>query len=50
LKRINDGKRVYLSPTEIDGTVYLRVCILSHRTDLARIEEAIAIIKEAAAA
>lgn len=48
LQRINDSKRVYLSPTEIDGTVYLRVCVLSHRTDLARIEEAVEIIREAA--
>jgi aromatic-L-amino-acid decarboxylase len=48
LKSINDSKRIYLSPTEIDGTVYLRVCVLSHRTDVARIEEAIDIIKAAA--
>jgi aromatic-L-amino-acid decarboxylase len=44
LKRINDSKRVYLSPTEIAGNVFIRVCILSHRTDRARIEEAVEII------
>lgn len=48
LERINDSKRVYLSSTEIDGTVYIRVCVLSHRTDLARIEEAVEIIRNAA--
>lgn len=47
LDRINDSKRVYLSSTEIDGSVYLRVCILSHRTDRARIEEAVRIIESA---
>ena len=47
LARINASKRVFLSSTEIDNKVYLRVCILSHRTDLARITEAVEIIKEA---
>ena len=49
LERINAGRRVYLSSTVIDGDVYLRVCILSHRTDLARIEETVDIIAEAVA-
>lgn len=48
LDRINDSKRVYLSPTEIEGRVYLRVCVLSHRTDLARVEEAVELIQRAA--
>ena len=47
LDRINGSKRVYLSPTEIEGRVYLRVCILSHRTDRARIDEAVEIIESA---
>jgi aromatic-L-amino-acid decarboxylase len=47
LDRINNSKRVYLSSTEINGDVYLRVCILSHRTDRARIDEAIDIIESA---
>jgi aromatic-L-amino-acid/L-tryptophan decarboxylase len=47
LERINATKRVYLSSTGIAGHVYLRACILSHRTDRARIEEAAEIIAEA---
>lgn len=50
LQKINSTKRVYLSSTEIDGSVYLRICILSHRTDRARIEETVAIVKEHVAA
>lgn len=50
LDEINASKRVFLSATEIGGAMYLRVCILSHRTDRARMEEAVAIIKRAAAA
>lgn len=45
LERINDCRRVHLSstllPTEEGATVTLRVCILSFRTDRARIELAL---------
>ena len=49
LQEVNGSKRVYLSGTELDGERYLRVAILSHRTDEARIDEAIEIISKAAA-
>ena len=45
LDRINGTQRISLSSTEIDGHAYIRVCILSHRTDRTRIEEAIEIIE-----
>jgi aromatic-L-amino-acid/L-tryptophan decarboxylase len=49
LDAINQTRRVFLSSTSIDGTKYLRVCVLSHRTGAERIEEAIEIIQKAAA-
>jgi aromatic-L-amino-acid decarboxylase len=49
LEEINASRRIFLSSTEIDGAVYLRVCVLSHRTGAARIEEAVEIIAKAAA-
>ena len=49
LRRINASKRVFLSSTRIDGRFTLRVCILSHRTHRDRIEECIAIVRDAAA-
>ena len=49
LQEVNASKRVYLSGTEVDGEGYLRVAVLSHRTDEARIDEAIEIISKAAA-
>ncbi len=49
LHEVNASKRVYLSGTELEGDRYLRVAILSHRTDEARIDEAIEIISKAAA-
>ncbi len=48
LARINDSRRVYLSSTRIEGRFTLRACVLSHRTDRARIEEAIEIIRATA--
>jgi aromatic-L-amino-acid decarboxylase len=50
LAEVNASKRVYLSATELDGDRYLRVAVLSHRTDESRIDEAIGIISKAAAA
>jgi aromatic-L-amino-acid decarboxylase len=49
LEEVNASRRVYLSATELDGERYLRVAVLSHRTDEARIDEAIEIISKAAA-
>ena len=42
-------KRVYLSSTTIDGRHIIRACIVSHRTHRDRIDEAIEIIRGAAA-
>ena len=50
LQEVNASKRVYLSGTELDGDRYLRIAILSHRTDESRIDEAIEIVAKAAAA
>ncbi|HEX2295700.1 MAG TPA: aminotransferase class I/II-fold pyridoxal phosphate-dependent enzyme [Actinomycetota bacterium] len=49
LHEVNASKRVYLSGTQLGGEHYLRVAILSHRTDEARIDEAIEIVAKAAA-
>ena len=49
LEEINGSRRIYLSATELDGERYLRVAVLSHRTDESRIDEAIEIISKAAA-
>jgi aromatic-L-amino-acid decarboxylase len=49
LERINEPKRVYLSSTTIDGRHIIRACIVSHRTHRDRIDEAIEIIRVAAA-
>jgi aromatic-L-amino-acid/L-tryptophan decarboxylase len=49
LDRINASKRVFLSSTMIDGRMLLRACIVSHRTHRDRIDEAIGIIRTAAA-
>jgi aromatic-L-amino-acid decarboxylase len=49
LERINASKRVFLSSTMIGGRMLLRACIVSHRTHRDRIDEAVRIIREAAA-
>jgi aromatic-L-amino-acid/L-tryptophan decarboxylase len=49
LDTINDSRRIFLSSTSIEGKHYLRVCVLSHRTDSDRTDEAIEIIQKAAA-
>ena len=45
LRRVNAERRVRLSSTRIDGRFVGRVTILNHRTDGARIEEAVAAIR-----
>jgi aromatic-L-amino-acid/L-tryptophan decarboxylase len=49
LDKINASGRVFLSSTEIGGLMFLRVCVLSHRTDRNRAQEAVEIIAKAAA-
>jgi aromatic-L-amino-acid decarboxylase len=49
LERINASQRVFLSSTRIDGAFWIRACIVSHRTHRDRIDEAIEIIRRAAA-
>jgi aromatic-L-amino-acid decarboxylase len=49
LARINGSKRVYLSSTTIGGRHIIRACIVSHRTHRDRIDEAIEIVRAAAA-
>jgi aromatic-L-amino-acid decarboxylase len=49
LERINASRRVFLSSTTIRGRFVLRACIVSHRTHRDRIEEAVRIIRSAAA-
>ncbi|SEH01831.1 aromatic-L-amino-acid decarboxylase [Nonomuraea solani] len=45
LRRVNAGGRVLLSSTMIGGTYMLRLCVVSHRTHLDRVEEAIEAIR-----
>ena len=47
LRRINASKRVFLSSTRVHGRFTLRVCIVSHRTHRDRIDECIAIVRDA---
>jgi aromatic-L-amino-acid decarboxylase len=49
LDRINASRRVFLSSTTIGGRTFLRACVVSHRTHRDRIDEAIEIIRKAAA-
>ncbi|TDC34056.1 aminotransferase class V-fold PLP-dependent enzyme [Kribbella albertanoniae] len=44
LAAVNAEGRVHLSSTRIDGRMMIRMCILHHRVDAARIEEAVAAI------
>ncbi|MGO1056586.1 pyridoxal phosphate-dependent decarboxylase family protein [Crossiella sp. CA198] len=45
LERINATERIFLSSTRLHGQYLLRLCVLSHRTDAARVAEAIEIIR-----
>jgi aromatic-L-amino-acid decarboxylase len=49
LARINQAGRVFLSSTRIGGRVTVRLCILSHRTHRAHVDEALAAIHAATA-
>lgn len=50
LRRVQDGGRVFLSGTRIDGTSWLRCAILSFRTHLPHIEETLDVLAREAAA
>lgn len=50
LRRINAGRRVFMSSTRLDGRFTLRLCVLSHRTHRDRVAEAVAAVREAAQA
>jgi glutamate/tyrosine decarboxylase-like PLP-dependent enzyme len=45
LARINSGRRVFLTGTTLDTGFAIRFCVLSFRTDPARIDEAIDVIR-----
>jgi aromatic-L-amino-acid/L-tryptophan decarboxylase len=49
LEHVNASGRVFMSSTTIDGRQYIRPCIVVHRTHKDRIEEAAALVHEAAA-
>ncbi len=49
LDRINAMRRVYLTGTTLDGRFVLRICVLSFRTHIDRMHEALANIRTAAA-
>jgi len=48
LERINASRRVFLSSTRVRGRFLIRLCVLSARTHRDRVEEAVAIIRQAA--
>jgi aromatic-L-amino-acid decarboxylase len=50
LDRVNASRRVFFSTTTIDRLLYIRPCIVVHRTHRDRIDEAIDLIREATGA
>lgn len=48
LARVNRRKRVYLTATTLSGLFTLRICVLSFRTHLDRMDEALADLRDAA--
>ena len=51
MRRVNARGRVFLSSTRLDGRYVIRLCVLSFRTHLDRVRDAVeAIIQEAGAA
>ena len=46
--RINASRRVYLTPTILDGRYVIRICVLSFRTHQDRMDECLAEIRNAA--
>jgi aromatic-L-amino-acid decarboxylase len=49
LRQVNASRRVFFSSTTIDGRLYVRPCIVVHRTHRDRVEEAAELITAAAA-
>jgi len=47
-KKVNESRRVFLSGTKFGGRHVIRICVLSFRTHRDRIDEALAIIADAA--
>ena len=47
INRINAKRRVFVTPTTIDGKFVIRICIVSHRTHRDRIEMAVEDIRDA---
>jgi aromatic-L-amino-acid decarboxylase len=48
LAEINAPRRVYLTPTILNGNFVIRICVLSFRTHLDRIQECVELIRQAA--
>lgn len=48
LNKINAARRVFLTPTTLDGRLTLRVCVLSFRTHRDRVEECVQMMRDAA--
>lgn len=47
LARINASRRVYLTATELHGNFVIRICVLSFRTHLDRVQECLELIRQA---
>jgi aromatic-L-amino-acid decarboxylase len=47
LRRINDRQRVFLTATNLEGRYVIRICVLSFRTHLDRMRQALEDIREA---
>jgi aromatic-L-amino-acid decarboxylase len=50
LRRVNSGRRVFLSSTRLGGRYALRLCVLSFRTHKERVEDAVRALRQEAAA
>ncbi len=48
LRRVNARRRVFLSSTTIGGRYVLRLCVLSFRTHMDRMQDAVTALKEEA--
>jgi aromatic-L-amino-acid/L-tryptophan decarboxylase len=45
LRRVNAERRVFLSSTRVRGRLLARISVLNHRTDRARVDEAVAAVR-----
>ncbi|WP_433017693.1 pyridoxal phosphate-dependent decarboxylase family protein [Kribbella sp. CA-294648] len=46
LRRVNAEGKILFSSTRLSGRMIVRMCVLHHRTDLARVSEAVAAIRQ----